>query len=140
MSNLPINQVNLSDSDSFTWVTESGFSISIRGYHPEETVIVNGCIKNLWTPSYFLKKITTEALKIMKQGLSVFSTKSDKTPVIKITDRIVGLREIPQTEKEIKLDFSHANVAGIAINCGPVVGKNKDLECLDIDCPKLAAS
>ena len=138
MSNLPINQVNLSDSDSFTWVTESGFSISIRGYHPEETVIVNGCIKNLWTPSYFLKKITTEALKINKQGLSVFSTKSDKTPVIKITDRIVGLREIPQTEKEIKLDFSHANVAGIAINCGPVVGKNKDLECLDIDCPKLA--
>ena len=138
MSNLPINQVNLSDSGSFTWVTESGFSISIGGYHPEESVIVNGCIKNLWTPSYFFKKITTEALKIRKQGLSVFSTKSDKTPVIKITDRIVGLRTKPQTEKELEIDFSHANVAGIAINCGPVVGQNKDLECLDIDCPKIA--
>lgn len=138
MSSLPIYQVNSSDSDSFTWVTESVFSISIRGYHPEESVIVNGCIKNLWTPAYFLKKITTEALKINKQGLSVFSTKSDKTPVIKITDRIVALRTKPQTEKELEIDFSHANVAGIAINCGPVVGQNKDLECLDIDCPKIA--
>lgn len=138
MSNFHIDQVNLSNSDSFTWVTESMFSISIRGYLPEESVIVNGCIKNLWTPSYFLKKITNEALKISRHGLSVFSTKSDKTPVVKITNRIVGLREKPQSEKEIEIDFSHANVAGIAINCGPVVGKEKDLECLDIDCPKLA--
>ena len=138
MSNLPINQVNLSDSDSFTWVTESGFSISIRGYLPEESVIVNGCIKNLWTPSYFLKKITTEALKIRKQGLSIFSTKSDKTPVIKRTNRIVELRTKLQSEKEIEIDFSYENVSGIAINCGPVVGKEKDLECFDIDCPKLA--
>lgn len=138
MANLPIDQVNSSDLDSFTWDTGSGFSISIRGYLPEESVIVNGCIKNLWKPSYFLKKITTEALKINKQGLSVFSTKSDKTPVIKITNRIVGLRTKPQTEKEIEIDFSHANVAGIAINCGTIVNKDIDLECLDIDCPKLA--
>ena len=138
MSNLPINQVNLSDSDSFTWVTESGFSISIRGYHPEESVIVNGCIKNLWTPVYFQKKITNEALKISRYGLSVFSTNSKKEPVIKINNRIVGLREKPQTEHEIEIDFGQPLVAGIAINCGPVVNKDIDLECLDIDCPKLA--
>jgi len=138
MSNLPINQVNLSDSDSFTWVTESGFSISIRGYHPEESVIVNGCIKNLWTPVYFQKKITNEALKISRHGLSVFSTNSKKEPVIQKTNRIIGLREKPQTEHEIEIDFGQPLVAGIAINCGPVVNKDIDLECLDIDCPKLA--
>ena len=71
-------------------------------------------------------------------GLSVFSTKVDKTPVIKRVNRIVELRANPLSDLEIEIDFSHANVAGIAINCGPVVGKNKDLECLDIDCPKVA--
>ena len=85
-----------------------------------------------------MEEIKKQALRVRGQGLSVFSTKVDKTPVIKRTNRIVELRANPLSELEIEIDFSHANVAGIAINCGPVVGKEKDLECLDIDCPKVA--
>ena len=85
-----------------------------------------------------MEEIKAEALKIRKQGLSVFSTKVDKTPVIKRTNRIVELRSNPLTNAEIEIDFGHPNVAGIAINCGPVPGQEKDLECLDIDCPKLS--
>lgn len=85
-----------------------------------------------------MEEIKKQALRVRGHGLSVFSTKVDKTPVIKRTNRIVELRANPLSDLEIEIDFSHANVAGIAINCGPVVGKNIDLECLDIDCPKVA--
>lgn len=85
-----------------------------------------------------MDSIKNHALKIREQGLSVFSTKVDKTPVVKKTNRIVGLRTNLPSTVDIEDDFSHANVAGMAVNCGPVVGQDRDLECLDIDCPVLA--
>ena len=85
-----------------------------------------------------MEDIKSAALKIREHGLSVFAAKTDKTPVIKRTNRIVELRTKLQSEHEIEIDFGQPLVAGIAINCGPVPNKDKDLECLDIDCPKLA--
>lgn len=85
-----------------------------------------------------MESIRDGAIKIREQGLSVFSTKVDKTPVVRKANRIVELRTNLPTKADIDLDFSHANVAGIAVNCGPVAGQNRDLECLDIDCPILA--
>ena len=85
-----------------------------------------------------MEEIKQEALKIRKQGISVFSAKVDKTPVIKRTNRIVELRSNPLSNAEIEIDFGHPNVAGIAVNCGPIPGQDRDLECLDIDCPILS--
>jgi len=85
-----------------------------------------------------MEDIKKEALKIRTNGLSVFSTKVDKTPVSRKINRIVDLRSRLVTTAEIEIDFSHENVAGIAINCGPTPDKTKDLECLDIDCANLA--
>jgi len=84
------------------------------------------------------EEIKQEALKIRSQGLSVFSTKVDKTPAIRKQNRIVELRSKLQTTAEMEIDFSHPQVAGIAVNCGPIPDQNRDLECLDIDCPNLS--
>ena len=85
-----------------------------------------------------MEDIKKEALKIRSNGLSVFSTKVDKSPVSRKHNRIVELRSRLVSTAEIEIDFSQENVAGIAINCGPVPGQDRDLECLDIDCADLA--
>jgi len=85
-----------------------------------------------------MEDIKKEALRIRTTGLSVFSTKVDKTPVFRRLNRIVDLRSRLATTAEIEIDFDHESVAGIAINCGPIPDKTKDLECLDIDCAELA--
>lgn len=80
------------------------------------------------------EEIKQEAYRIRSQGLSVFSARVDKTPAIRKQNRIVELRSKLQTTAEMEIDFNHFHVAGIAVNCGPVVGQDRDLECLDIDC------
>lgn len=85
-----------------------------------------------------VEEIKQEALKIRSHGISVFSAKVDKTPAIRRQNRIVELRSKLQTTAEMEIDFSHPQVAGIAVNCGTIPGQNKDLECLDIDCPILS--
>ena len=85
-----------------------------------------------------VEEIKQEALRVRSQGLSVFSAKVDKTPAIRKQNRIVELRSKLQTTAEMEVDFSHPQVAGIAVNCGPVPNQDKDLECLDIDCTSLS--
>lgn len=86
-----------------------------------------------------MEEVKKCAVNIAKNGLSVFSAKVDKTPVQRRQNRIVELRTNPQTMADLEIDFSQPQVAGIAINCGPVPNQNKDLECLDIDSPDIAS-
>ena len=141
MSNFHIDQVNsikpnpdiANDQTGSVTVTYTEWTQGFTQVTDKEIEHYNKVVNDA-----FKVKLLSEAIEISRHGLSVFSTKSDKTPVIKRTNRIVELRTKLQSEHEIEIDFGQPLVAGIAINCGPVVNKDIDLECLDIDCPKLA--